>query len=456
MDPEQQDLFAQVGGQMDAAPARDGPLAYRMRPRSLDEFAGQAHIVGPAGPLRRLLASGHLASLIFYGPPGCGKTALASLIASETAGAFERLNAVTAGVKDLRDVIERAKERKRRTGRPTTLFIDEIHRFNKAQQDALLPAVEQGLIILIGATTENPFFSVNAPLVSRSHVFQFEPLSEADIRMLLERALADEERGLGGVRAEVDAAALAHLARVVDGDARIALNTLELAVMTTPPGEDGVRRVDLDIVRQALQRRVLRHDRDGDNHYDVMSAFIKSMRGSDPDATLYWLARMLYGGEDPRAIARRLVIHASEDVGLADPQALVQAVAAAQAVEFVGMPEVRLNLAQAALYIALAPKSNRVYRALDAAWQLVEQGPPGQVPRPLRDASYRGAKRLGHGEGYRYPHDVPSGYVDQAYGPPELDLPRFYQPSPHGYEPTIYKRWLQPRRDGKQAADQND
>ncbi|HEY8449996.1 MAG TPA: replication-associated recombination protein A, partial [Bacillota bacterium] len=316
----------------------DAPLAFRLRPRSFDEFVGQRHLLAPGRPLRQAIENDQLTSMIFYGPPGSGKTALAGLIARRTKAAFERLNAVTAGVADLRRVIERA-ERRRAAGQRTVLFVDEIHRFNKAQQDALLPAVEQGAVVLIGATTENPFFSVNAPLISRSRVFAFEPLSEDDIATLLDRAVCDGERGLGRLKVVLEPEARAHLARAANGDARAALNALELAALSTPPGPDGSRRVTAQAAAEAMQRPVLHYDGDGDAHYDTISAFIKSMRGSDPDATLYWLARMLEAGEDARFIARRIVIHASEDVGLADPQALVVAVAAAQAVELVGLPE---------------------------------------------------------------------------------------------------------------------
>lgn len=446
---KQQDLF---GGKIDPRggatstgqqlPGPDAPLAYRMRPRSLAEFVGQRHLVGENGPIRRLMEADQLVSMIFYGPPGSGKTALAELIAAQTQAAFERLNAVTAGVGELRKVIDRARRRAAVKQR-TILFIDEIHRFNKAQQDALLPAVEAGLVILIGATTENPFFSVNAPLISRSRVFQFHPLSQEDVLSLLRRALADDVRGLGAVPLEMDDSILAYLAQISGGDARAALNALEMVVKSVPPNNEGVRVISAAEAEAVVQGPVLHYDKDGDSHYDMVSAFIKSMRGSDPDATLYWLARMLESGEDPRFIARRLVIHASEDVGLADPQALVVAVAAAQAVELVGMPEARLNLAQAALYIALAPKSNRVYEGINAAVQQVRQGGIHPVPFHLRDRSYPGARRLGHGEGYLYPHDYPGHYVPQQYLPDGLKDARFYRPSDQGEEGRIVRRWQQ-------------
>ena len=429
---DQQSLFG------DDAPA--APLAYRMRPRDLDEYVGQQHLVGPGRLLRRLIEADRLSSVIFYGPPGCGKTALAELIAARTRAAFERLNAVTSGVADIRGVLERARERRRLHRQRTVLFIDEIHRFNKAQQDALLPAVEDGTIILIGATTENPFFTVNAPLVSRSRVFRFEALGDDDVRRLLERALADQERGLAHLKPRVDDDALAHLVNVANGDARSALNALEMAVLSTEPGDDGTRHVTLAVAAEAVQRRALVYDRDGDAHYDTISAFIKSMRGSDPDATLYWLARMLEAGEDPRFIARRIVIHASEDVGLADPNALVVATAAAQAVELVGLPEARLNLAQAALYIATAPKSNSVYKGINAALRDVRERRAGPVPIHLRDASYPGAKRLGHGRGYLYPHDYPGHHVAQRYLPEDMPDVTYYEPSDQGYERRIAER----------------
>lgn len=426
---------------------RSAPLADRMRPREFAEFVGQEQIVGEGRLLRRAIEADRLGSIILWGPPSSGKTTLARLIAARTAAHFEELSAVTAGVADLRRIVEQARERLGMHGRRTLLFIDEIHRFNKAQQDAILPHVENGTLTLIGATTENPYFEVNAALISRCRIFRLEPLSDADVRLLLERALADRERGLGGYRAEVAPEALDHLVRVAAGDARSALNALELAVLTTPPVEDGVRRVTVEAAAEAIQQRVLAYDKAGDNHYDTVSAWIKSMRGSDPDAAVYWLARMIYAGEAPRFIARRLLIHAAEDVGLADPQALVVAAAAAQAVEWVGMPEARIPLAEATIYIATAPKSNSAYQAINRALEEVRQNRPGPVPVHLRDASYKGAKALGHGEGYKYPHDYPGGWVAQQYLP-EGATGGYYRPADRGYEAEVRRR-----SEGRRAAD---
>lgn len=394
---------------------RVAPLADRMRPRTLEEFVGQEEIVGSGRLLRRAIEADQLSSMIFYGPPGTGKTALAKVIANQTQAVFTQLNAVTSGISELRQVTAAARDRLIYEQKRTLLFIDEIHRFNKSQQDALLPFVEDGTIILIGATTENPYFEVNKALLSRSRVFQFRPLTEKHIRELLQRALLDEERGLASYRPEVTEEALQHLARMAGGDARTALNALELAVLTTPPRPDGSRLVDLAVAEESIQRPALLYDKSGDQHYDVISAFIKSMRGSDPDATLHWLARMLEAGEEPEYIARRIIVHAAEDVGLADPQALVVAVAAAQAVERIGMPEGRLPLAQAALYVALAPKSNGIIKAIDAALADVRDGKGGPVPPHLRDTHYAGARELGHGQGYKYPHNYPGARVEQQY-----------------------------------------
>ncbi len=410
------------------------PLADRMRPSTLDELVGQEHVVGPGRLLRRALEADRLSSMILYGPPGSGKTTIAEIIAGNTRAHFEKLNAVMSGVADLRRVVAGAEEALGMYAQRTILFVDEVHRFNKSQQDALLPAVEKGTVIFIGATTENPYFEVTAPLVSRSRVFELRALDEEDLERILRRALADEERGLGSYRVRLEPEALAHIVRVAAGDARSALNALELAVLTTPPDPDtGERRITLPVAEDSIQRRALQYDRDGDAHYDTISAFIKSMRGSDPDATLYWLARMVYAGEDPAFIARRLVIHAAEDVGLADPQALVVAEAAAAAVDRVGMPEGRIILAEAALYIALAPKSNSAL-GIDAALREVEHGRAGGVPLHLRDASYRGARQLGRGEGYRYPHDHPGGWVEQQYLPEGFARGSYYRPGGRGLE----------------------
>lgn len=416
------------------------PLADRMRPRTLDEFVGQEHIVGPGKLLRRAIETDRLSSIILYGPPGTGKTTLARIIASTTSAEFVQINAVTAGVADIRKAVADAKERMALHRKRTIVFIDEIHRFNRAQQDALLPYVEDGTVILIGATTENPFFEVNAPLVSRSRIFRLEALSKDNLKRILIRAATDEERGLGKMNLEIDPDALDHLADVANGDARVALSALELAALSTPPGEDGKIHITLDVAQESIQRRAIQYDKSGDNHYDVVSAFIKSMRGSDPDAAVYWLARMLEAGEDPRFIARRIVIHAAEDVGMADPHALLVATAAAQAVEFVGMPEARIPLAEAAIYIACAPKSNAAKMAIDKAIDDVRNEVTSPVPIHLRDASYKGAERLGHGKGYKYPHDFPGGYVPQQYLPDNLVGRRYYEPSANGLEAKIREK----------------
>lgn len=412
------------------------PLAARMRPRNLDEVVGQEEIVGQGKLLRRAIEADQLGSLIFYGPPGSGKTSLAFVISQVTKAHFVTLNAVTSGVADLRKVVKEAEERFNYYQKSTIVFIDEIHRFNKAQQDALLPAVEEGRITLIGATTENPYFSVISPLLSRSRLFGLKALSEADVINLLKMAIADKERGLGTYRLEVSPEALAYLAESSRGDARLALNGLELAVLSTLPDERGLRKIDLATAEESIQEKAIIYDKMGDQHYDVMSAFIKSMRGSDPDAVLHYLARMLAAGEDPRAILRRILIHAAEDVGLADPQALVVANAAAQAFEQVGLPEGRLLIAEAALYIACAPKSNSVLGIYDALSD-VSQGAYGPVPMHLRDASYPAAKNLGHGREYKYPHSYPGHYVQQDYLPAELKNAKYYKPSLMGKDKGV-------------------
>jgi len=413
------------------------PLAARMRPRTIDEFAGQSHILAPGQLLRRAIEADRIQSLLFYGPPGTGKTSLAQIIAARTKNRFERLSGVESNVADMRRVLAGAANRLANTGQPTILFIDEIHRFNKAQQDVLLPDVEAGAVRLIGATTHNPFFFVNSPLVSRSQIYELHPLSEDELLGLLQRALADSERGLGHLRIRAEEAALRHLARVSDGDARKALNALEIAALTTPLAPDGVILIDLAAAEQSIQKKAVVYDRDGDGHYDTISAFIKSIRGSDPDAALYWLAKMIHAGEDPRFITRRLVISAAEDVGLADPMALVLANAAHQAAEFIGWPEARIPIAEAAIYLATANKSNSAYSAIDAALEDVRSGRTLPVPEHLRDASYQGAKRLGHGEGYEYAHAHPGHFVAQDYLGAEK---RYYEPTEQGAEKKIKER----------------
>src|SRR5436190_1263068 len=412
------------------------PLAARMRPRNLSEFAGQSHILGPGQLLRRAIEADRIQSLIFYGPPGTGKTSLAQIIARQTKSKFERLSGVESNVADMRRVLATAANRLENKGQSTILFIDEIHRFNKAQQDVLLPDVEGGVVRLIGATTHNPFFFVNSPLVSRSQIFELRPLSEAELMELLRGALRDEQRGLGYLKIQADETALRHLAKLSDGDARKALNSLEIAALTTAPDSAGVIHIDLKTAEQSIQKKAVVYD-DEDAHYDTISAFIKAMRGSDPDATLYWLAKMIHAGEDPRFIARRIVIHAAEDVGLADPMALVLANAAFQAAEFIGWPEARIPLAEAALYIATAHKSNSTILAIDAALEDVKSGRTLAVPEHLRDAHYQGAKRLGHGAGYKYAHDFPDHFVAQDYLGADK---RYYKPTEQGIEKKIKER----------------
>lgn len=415
---------------------REAPLAARMRPKTLEEFVGQEHIIGKGKLLYRAIRSDRLSSVLFYGPPGTGKTTLAKIIANTTKSAFHQINATTAGIKEIKETVEAAKADLGMYGRRTILFIDEIHRFNKSQQDALLPHVEDGTIILIGATTENPYFEVNKALVSRSIVFELHPLEQRDIESLLQRALEDTERGMGAYHAEMDADALAFLADTANGDARTALNALELAILTTE-AENGRLHITLEIAEDCIQKRALNYDRDGDNHYDTISAFIKSMRGSDPDAALYYLAKMIYAGEDPKFIARRVVICAAEDVGNADPHALQVAVAAMEAVNFIGMPEGRIPLAQAVTYVACAPKSNAAYLGIDKALADVRTKRIKSVPPHLKDAHYSGAKEMGHGIGYQYAHDFPGHYVAQQYLPDELVGTIYYAPTENGVERRI-------------------
>ncbi len=420
--------------------AQGAPLATRMRPRTLDEFVGQERILGPGTVLRQAIETDTLSSIILYGPPGSGKTSLARIIAGMTSSSFQQLSAVTSGVADVRSAIKEARDRLSMEGKRTILFIDEIHRFNKSQQDALLPAVEDRIIILIGATTENPYFEVNSPLISRSRIFELEPLTNEQVGTLIDRSLSDEERGLGAMRIVLEPQAREHLVSAASGDARSALNALEMAALTTELDPAGTRRITLERAADAIQRRVLLYEKAGDAHYDTVSAFIKSMRGSDPDASLYWLARMIYGGEDPKFIARRMLIFASEDVGNADPQALLVAAAAAAAVDFVGLPECRINLAQAVSYLATAPKSNAAITAIDEAIADVESAPLDQVPQHLRDSHYPGAKKLGRGKGYKYPHAYPDHWTPQDYLPTGLRGKRYYRPSGSGFEAEMRRR----------------
>jgi len=413
------------------------PLAARMRPRHLDEYAGQSHILGPGQLLRRAIEADRIQSLIFYGPPGTGKTSLAQIIARQTKSKFERLSGVESNVADMRRVLSAAANRLENTGATTILFIDEIHRFNKSQQDVLLPDVESGVIRLIGATTHNPFFFVNSPLVSRSQIFELRPLTEEDLFSLLQRALKDDERGLGYLKISAEENALRHLAKLSDGDARKALNSLEIAALTTSPDKSGTIKITLEVAEQSIQKKAVVYDGDGDAHYDTISAFIKSMRGSDPDAALYWLAKMIHAGEDPRFIARRIIICAAEDVGLADPMALVLANACLAASEFVGWPEARIPLAEATIYIATANKSNSAITAIDAALADVKAGRTLAVPEHLRDGHYAGAKKLGHGVGYEYAHNGQEHFVAQDYlGAEKI----YYEPTDQGVEKKIKER----------------
>lgn len=446
------DLFSAA---REEGPQLDRPLAVRMRPRSLDDFVGQQDILGPGKLLRRAIETDRLfSSIMLWGPPGTGKTTLAMVIANATQSHFVTLNAVMAGVADIRKVVAEARDHRNLYNQRTILLVDEIHRFNKAQQDALLPHVEDGTIILIGSTTENPQLEVIGPLLSRARLFRLHPLSPDDILTLLRRALADPERGYGGRRIDITDDALTHLAAIAGGDARTALNALELAVESTPPDPEGIIHIDLDVAQESIQRRVVRYDKGGDEHYDTISAFIKSVRGSDPDAALYWLAKMLLAGEDPEFIMRRLLILAGEDIGLADPQGIVVATACAQALQYVGLPEAKFHLALATVYLATAPKSNSMTQYF-AAEALIQQEGAGPVPVHLRDASYKGAARLGHGQGYQYPHTFPGHHVAQQYLPDSVADRRLYDPSDQGYEAGIkqrLERWRGAPQEEKDAA----
>ena len=421
----------------ETAKEKESPLASRMRPTTLEEVVGQQHIIGKGKLLYRAIKADKLSSLIFYGPPGTGKTTLAKVIANTTSAEFTQINATVAGKKDMEEVVNKAKELKGMYQKRTILFIDEIHRFNKGQQDYLLPYVEDGTLILIGATTENPYFEVNGALLSRSVIFELKPLEKEDIKKLIVRAVQDEKKGMGSFHAQIDEDALEFLADVANGDARSALNAVELGILTTAKSEDGKVHITLDTAQECIQKRSVRYDKEGDNHYDTISAFIKSMRGSDPDAVSYYLAKILYAGEDVKFIARRIMICASEVVGNADPNALVVAVSAAQAVERIGMPEARIILSQAALYVACAPKSNAAYMAVDKALELVKTTKTQPVPAHLQDAHYKSSAKLGHGIGYKYAHDYPNHYVEQQYLPDALVGEVFYEPTDNGYEKQI-------------------
>lgn len=416
---------------------KESPLAARMRPRTLDEVVGQQHIIARDKLLYRAISADKLSSIILYGPPGTGKTTLAKVIANTTKAEFTQINATIAGKKDMEEVVNKAKDNQGMYGKKTILFIDEIHRFNKGQQDYLLPFVEDGTVVLVGATTENPYFEVNGALISRSIIFELKPLTSDDIKILLNRAVTDTERGMGAYKAVLEKDAEEFLADIADGDARHALNAIELGILTTDRSEDGLIHITREVAQECIQKKVARYDKDGDNHYDTISAFIKSMRGSDPDAAVYYLARMLNAGEDPKFIVRRMMVCASEDVGNADPQALQVAVAASLAVERLGMPEARITLAQAASYIATAPKSNASIVAIDDALATVRETGNLPIPPHLQDAHYKSAAKLGHGIGYKYAHDYPDNYVKQQYLPYELNGKEFYSPSGNGYEVRI-------------------
>lgn len=435
---------------------REAPLAARLRPRTLDEVVGQQHIIGRDKLLYRAIKADKLSSIIFYGPPGTGKTTLAKVIAGTTSAEFTQINATVAGKKDMEDVIKAAKDTLGMYGKKTILFIDEIHRFNKSQQDYLLPFVEDGTVILIGATTENPYFEVNGALISRSIIFELKPLSVEDIKELIHRAVYDKERGMGAYDAEIDEDALNFLADISGGDARHALNAVELGIMTTERAPDGKIHITLPVAQECIQKRAVRYDKSGDNHYDTVSAFIKSMRGSDPDAAVYYLARMLYAGESVTFIARRIMICASEDVGMADPQAIQVAVSASLAVERVGMPEAQIILSEAAMYVACAPKSNACVAAIGEAMSEVERSGNLPIPPHLQDAHYKSAAKLGHGSGYLYAHDYPNNYVKQQYLPYELNGKEFYHPSGNGYEVKIKEHMRRLKREAAEPDKKTD
>ncbi len=417
--------------------AESAPLADRMRPRTLAEFIGQEHLVGPGRLLRRAIEADRLTSSIFFGPPGCGKTTLASIIAGATKAAFVQLNAVTSGVADVREVLKAAQERRTLYGQPTYLLLDECHRWSKAQSDSILPAIERGIIRFIGSTTENPMIAMTPAIVSRCRVFQFQPLTESHVITAMRRALADKERGYGALNVRMDEDALRHIARIAGGDTRAALGAVELAVLTTPAGEDGVIHIDMSVAEESIQKPMMRCDES--LYYDMLSAFCKSLRGSDSDAALAWFARLIYAGVDPRIITRRVIAHASEDVGLANPTAMLQAQAAAADLEMLGMPEARLPIAQAIIAVCESPKSNAVCAAVDAAMADAEKGGFGPVPVHLRDTHYQGHQRIGSGEGYKYPHDFPNHWVRQDYMPPEVRGKKYYRPTEMGHEATIQK-----------------